>query len=147
MSKIIPKFNATYKRGHTVLDFKDAYDRYCRANFKEGDKLVITVKKYRKIRSTGAPGETGNQNGWYWDVVLPIISEWSGHTVDELHEIYKSLYAPKKRYLMKDGREVTIAKSTGDMDTLEFTEYVERIRADVGEQGVVIPDPVKVDVE
>lgn len=147
MAKIHPKFNATYKQGKTVLDFKETYDTYCRANFKEGDKLTIVVKKYRRIRSTGAEGEKGNQNGWYWGVVLPIISEWSGHTTDELDLIYKALYAPKKRYTMPSGKEVIIAKGGSEMDTLEFTKYVERIRADVGESGVVIPDPVKVHVE
>lgn len=147
MAKVHPKFNAKYTKGHTVLDHKEAYDKYCAANFKEGDRITVVVKKYRRIRSTGAPGEPGNQNGYYWGVVLPIISQETGHTVDELDLIYKELYAPKKRYTMKDGREVVIPKGGSQMDTLEFFEYVERIRADAGEMGIVIPDPQKVDTE
>jgi len=145
MAKIYPKFTATYKKGNTILDFKESYDKYCSANFKEGDRLNIVVKKYRRTRSTGAPGEKGNQNGYYWTVVLPIISQETGHTVDELHDIYKALYASKKRYTMPNGKEVIIAKSGSETDTQEFYEYVERIRADVAEAGIVIPDPQKVE--
>lgn len=143
MAKIHPKFNATYKKGNTVLDHKEAYDKYCQANFKEGDRITIVVKKYRRTRSTGAPGEKGNQNGYYWTVVLPIISQETGHTVDELHLIYKELYAPKKRYTMPNGKQVVIDKSGSETNTLEFYEYVERIRADAAEMGIVIPDPQK----
>ena len=145
MSKVHPKFSATYRKGQTVLDHKEPYQKYCSANFKEGDRLTIVVKKLRRIRSSGQAGEKGNQNGYYWGVVLAIISQETGHTVDELHEIYKAMFAPKKRYTMPSGNEVVIAKSTAEMDTLEFTEYVERIRADAGEMNITIPDPEKVE--
>ena len=145
MAKIHPKFNAKYTHGKTVLYNAEAYNKYCAANFKEGDRLSIVIKKYRRTRSTGASGEKGNQNGYYWGVVLPIISQETGHTVDELHDIYKALYAPKKRFAMPNGQEVVIARSGGETDTQEFYEYVERIRADAGEMGIVIPDPNKVE--
>lgn len=146
--KIVPKFNAVYTKGKVIFDFPDIWVNYCKAHFKEGDRLTVTPpKKYRKIRTSGQPGEDANANGYYWGVVLPIISDWTGHTVDELHEIYKAMFAPKKRYHMKNGREVVISKSTSEMDTLEFYEFIERIRAEVAQDGVVIPDPIKVDTQ
>lgn len=146
--KIVPKFNATYKNGKAVFDFPDIWQTYLKAHFKEGDRLIVTPpKKYRKPRTSGQPGEDANANGYYWGVVLPIISEWSGHTPDELHDIYKAMFAPKIRYTMPSGKVVVIAKSTADMDTFEFYEYIERIRAEVGQSGVVIPDPIKVDIQ
>jgi hypothetical protein len=146
MPNVVPTFNATFNgREAMQFDFPDIFWRYCMVNFQKGEKMLVTVKKYRKPRSTGKEWETGNQNGYYWSVVLPIISEWSGHTVDELHEIYKAMFCPKKRYKMKNGREVVINVGTSELNTVEFTEYVERIRAEVAQDGVVIPDPQKLD--
>lgn len=144
MSSIIPKFEFTVHKGVAILRTANIAETWLRANFKEGEHGYLTYGKVRRKRTQGAPGEKGNQNGYYWAVVLPTISDFTGHTPEELHEIYKHRFASRKRYTMKDGSTVIIPKSTASMDTLEFTAYIDRICAEAAEMGCVVPSPEKV---
>jgi hypothetical protein len=142
-----PTFEFTVRPDYGIeIRTKDIYDLYKKTNFKPGQKGYLSIRRMFKKRTSGQYGEQGNQNGYYWGAVLPIIAEHTGHTPEELHEIHKQMFCPKKRYLMKDGRSVTVSRSTADLNTVEFTEYLERIRAHWAQDGVVIPDPVKVEV-
>ena len=88
--------------------------------------------------------ETGirsfNQNSWYWGVVLKTISENYGHSAKELHEIYKRMFIPPK-FIKYKNREIKLPQSTSDLSKNDFGEYIERIRAEVASDGIVIPDP------
>lgn len=148
MTKLAPKFNATYRANRVSLDFPENYRRYCELNFKEGDRLVVTAKKMRRIRSTGAPGEKGNQNGWLHGVIIPMAAEDRGYDPEELKEEYIAAFAPKKKVRdLKTGNLKWRPKRTSEMDTLEFAEFCQRIIQEEAERGLVIPDPEKVDVE
>ena len=109
----------------------------CLARFKDGP-VEITVERKYATRSQ-------NQNRWYWSCVVGLVAEHTGYTPDEIHEIYKAKFIPKAM-AFADGNgevveEVVLGGSTTRMDTVQFSEYCERIRDWAASLGVVIPDP------
>ena len=101
--------------------------------FKEGDKISIEVTKWKNKR-------TLNQNSYYWGGVLTPIAVHTGHSPEELHEIFKRLFITPK-FVLYRGREIKMPKSTTDLSTEEFREYIERVRAEAGQMGTIIQSP------
>jgi len=93
----------------------------------------LTMKKWGKDRST-------RQNAYYWGIVMSLISKEVGHTAEELHEIFKKMFLPRK-VLVFEGKEYEVVPSTKQLTTKEFNEYLERIIVKASEMGIVIPDP------
>lgn len=117
-----------YKSGgklKTKLDYPIAYDRYIQDNFKSGDKIQINCWKWFKQRSDGKDPNRGNQNGYYWSVIIPAIVAETGMAPNEVHEELKAINNPVATTLSP---EITKGGSTKIMDTMEFEEYVERCR-------------------
>jgi hypothetical protein len=77
--------------------------------------------------------------GYYWGLVLKLISEHTGYDVNELHELFKRRFLkPVIKEVLGEEVEVwTIAES----DSLEFFDYVEDCRRVGAEMGVETPDP------
>lgn len=100
---------------------------------KEGENVIVSIKRRSKNR-------TLKQNAFYWAVVLPVIAEETGHTVNEVHEAYKRLFLPPK--LIEFGSmRFKEPGSTADLSTEDFWKYIEEIRAHAGtEFGLNIPD-------
>ena len=97
----------------------------------EGQRLVVKVS--RETRS-------GRQHRYYWGVVLKTIANANGDAVDYLHELFK------KEFLGQEcketfGRMVWKSRSTTSLDTQEFAEYIEQIRAFVADFGIFVPEP------
>ncbi len=128
-------FLAQIKQGKIVFKFRDYFDKYIKGTFKDDDLLDITVQAHQKKRSL-------DQNSYLWAEVYPVISESTGHTTHELHEIYKQMFLPKK-FTKYKGQTIQVYPSTTKLSTKEFTEYIERIRAEVAPDGIIIPDPEK----
>ena len=102
-----------------------------------GKRVYLTVQDDRPKRSN-------DQNEYYWGLCLKLISDHTGHTVDELHDIlkYKFLGAEEKTIA---GETVKILKSTTKLNTLQFEEYLGRIREWASTKlNVVIPLPNEV---
>ena len=73
---------------------------------------------YPKIRS-------GQQNKWYWSVIVPMISLEVGYLTDEeCHEDLKLKFNPKPSKL---DPEAVLGGSTTLLTTKEFSDYCERI--------------------
>lgn len=102
-------------------------------------ELEITVKRLRATRSL-------LQNKFYWGVVVQLLSEHTGYTPDEIHDLLKMQFIPK-RLAVCDGNgvihgEYVLGGSTREMNTIEFGEYMEAVRQWAAETlDVVIPDP------
>ncbi len=92
---------------------------------------VIKVERLKNSRSR-------QQNSYYWAVALKIISEATGHTEEELHEIFKKMFLPKIFKKLGD-KTVMISGSTTALSTDEFARYLDRIIAEVSEMGIAIP--------
>ena len=100
-------------------------------------EYVITIKKNRAIRSL-------SQNKYY-HAILKIIAIDTGHTHEQLHEICKKKFNGEAINFPKGGMEI-IGKSTSDLDTGEFTAYINRVKQwCIDEFEIVIPEPKDVD--
>ena len=130
MSRIDPVF-----RGHmnakrdVVLEDKQAYFIW-RCSFRDGQEIELILRKRRKKR-------TKNQNSYLWGIIYPIIMESSGYaTAEEVHDAMKMEFLRVHR----DGLPDTV-RSTTDLTTAEFSEYVDSIKRWASEfLGAYIPD-------
>lgn len=95
---------------------------------------VLSIDKEKKIRSP-------LQNRYYWGVFLPHLTE-TGYTVEELHELFKKMFLSKQKRLSKFGRRgIQVTRSTTELSTVEFEEYIDKIRAFALDYGYVMPYP------
>jgi hypothetical protein len=83
----------------------------------EGE-VEVTVKRW-------SPARSGNQNRYYWGVVIPIIEEATGYDGEELHEALKVKFI--QPWASKAG-DLTIYPSTARLDTAGFSEFIEKVR-------------------
>jgi hypothetical protein len=98
-------------------------------------RYVFEIKQFRKVRSVP-------QNKYYWGTVLEILSNETGHHKDEIHEILKKKFNPKVIVLKKTGEEFLIGGTTTEMETLEFENYLEKVRTwALSELDIYIPLP------
>ena len=125
-------FNATIRDGKLHIMDEKAFRRYL-FSFRDGENLKVTVWKRSSQRSLP-------QNAWYWGAVLPIIAEETGHSAEELHEIFKRMFLPPKTVRFR-GRDFRMPGSTKDCNVAEFHEYIEKVRAEASSMGIEIPDP------
>ncbi len=88
-------------------------------------------------------------NRYYWAVVVALLSEHTGYTPDETHELLKMQFIPKRLAFLDGNGEVkgefVVGGSTRKMTTAEFQSYIESIRVWAAQElSVVIPDPNEV---
>lgn len=103
-------------------------------------ELSIVIEKKHAVRSLAA-------NAYYWSGVVGAIAEYTGYTPEEVHELLKAKFLPKKLAIPDANGEVVteliIGQSTTKLNKLEFGEYIEAIRKWVGESlGLEIHDPL-----
>lgn len=103
---------------------------------KPGTSWEINFKRLCPQRST-------NQNRWYRGVILPMVAAAIGDDEDPVHEALIEKFSAY-RVRGKDKRfGLKIKKRTRNMDTAEFTEYVEKVRQWAASfLGIQIPDPI-----
>lgn len=126
------------KDGRLFIQNRRSFDEAV-ARLNPAWELEVTVKRLRATRSL-------LQNAYYWGVVVQLLSEHTGYTPDEMHDVLKAKFIPK-RLAVCDGNGVVVDEfvlggSTREMNTIEFGEYMETIREWAAETlDVVIPDP------
>ena len=81
-------------------------------------KIVFSVVYY--IRSP-------DQNSYYWTQVTAFALEFGWNTPEEAHEYFKGLFL-KKRYTLPNGQLCETIRSTTELTTVEFNDYVEQCR-------------------
>lgn len=103
----------------------------------DGQDVEIVIKKRKKKRSC-------NQNSYYWGVVLKLISDYSGHTEDELHDHFRARFlAVRTGDFMRWKMHSTTA-----LDTVQMEEYLAKIRQWASETlALYVPEPNEVDYE
>ena len=104
----------------------------------------VSIKEEKPIRSL-------NQNRYYWGVVLKVLALEFGYSAEEMHEISKQQFNQEHRWLkwqregIPQAREYSFGGSTKELDTAEFSEYVDLIRGwAASEFQINIPDPNEV---
>lgn len=105
------------------------------------DEVEVVLRKESKLRSL-------RQNRYYWAVVISELSAELGHSEDEMHEIFKTMFLTNEVDLVtKSGnKHFNITKSTTELTTAKMEVYLEKIRqfADL-ELGIYLPLPNEVD--
>ena len=109
----------------------------------EGKRVVLSVKLWRR-------GRTLKQNSFLWKVVNPFIVEMayeSGRvtTAEKIHEELKQRFGIKITELGLDGEPISYPKPTREYETIEMSDYVERVRAWCAELGWQLPFPREYD--
>lgn len=83
--------------------------------------------------SPSGKGRSNPQNSYYWGCMVQILSEETGYTPDEVHEIIKHKFLTERR-LYHGGKpnykvtELEYSRSTASLDTKEFEELMSKIR-------------------
>lgn len=98
----------------------------------EGQKVLVTVEKMHNKRSL-------NQNAYYW-VCIQVIADFTGHSPDEMHRLFKGLFLPRKEIEL-NGKKHLLAGSTTELTKGQFAEYMLRINAEASQMGLVLPSP------
>lgn len=100
--------------------------------------FAMKISRWKQPRSM-------NQNKYYWGVVIEGLAQHLGYESEELHDALRQKFL---RVQSLDHRLPPHAKSTTDLNTKEFEEYVDKIRrfADV-ELNYFIPLPNEVEYE
>ena len=121
-------------RGKLVLDDHSAYARQLATLANK--PVELTIKQKRSQRS-------GNQNRYWWGVVIPILSESLGYDKDEMHEALK--YKFLRLDAEPDSNGLVRMRGTSTLNTKEFTDLIEEVVTWAGaEFGCVIPLPNEV---
>ena len=131
-----PKFPAKVADGK--LQFSNPTVLFAHiGKFRPEDELEVTVEKRRLHRSN-------QQNRYYWGVVLNVIAKETGHSAEELHEIYKRMFLPRKTIKYKE-RDYPVPGTTTECDISDFHEYIERVRAEAASLGIIVPNPNEIE--
>ena len=94
--------------------------------------VVVEIKLDKATRSN-------QQNRYYWDIVVGLISECTGYEPDEVHEILKQEFLGKQLQL---GEKTFTLATTTNQTTLEFEDYLSKIRVWASKElGCYIPLP------
>jgi len=97
--------------------------------------IELTVGKPSKTRSN-------QENRYYWGVVIKILSDETGYSDNEMHDALRMLF------LLDRERKVPTLISTTSLSTVQFEEYMSKVRAWASSDlDVYIPEPNEVDFE
>jgi hypothetical protein len=79
------------------------------------------------------------QNRYYWGAVIGAIAESTGNSPEDLHLVLKDMFLPRK-FITLGAKEVEVRKTSADLSTEEFADYLRRIEAWAAtELGIAIP--------
>jgi hypothetical protein len=135
MERPIPIFSGYVEGGKLKLERREALDKYILTL--EGRRVEMILRAESEARSV-------KQNRYYWGVVVKMLAEYTGHDMDEMHEILKYKFNP--RSIDVEGKEVTIGATTRELTTKEFMDYNERIKVwAVTTLNLTIPNVGEVD--
>lgn len=93
---------------------------------------------------SGKSQRSSNQNRYYWSVPVQLISEQTGFSKDEVHELLKRKFLKDIRMVdTKNGyKEIELTKSTTDLDTKQMEDFLSQIRIWASEYlQCFIPEP------
>ena len=85
-------------------------------------------KKYKKVRSL-------EQNRLYRKI-LSVVSDETWHDIQDLHEKMRMKFL----YIPESWVQLAYCKSTSNLDTCEFTKYIENIKNFFAQFNIIIPD-------
>ena len=135
VTMVTPKFTADVKEGQPIFHDRRTFGKWMEGL--EGKRVTVVVEKLVKHRSTP-------QNAYYWGVCTKLISETSGYTPDEVHELLKQKFLRKSDPLSL-AIDFRRTGSTTELTTTEFENYLDSVKQFAAEFfGITMPDPNEV---
>lgn len=122
--------DANLSKRNGVVTMDKSFDLMC-SLLRNGE---YTVKIVRKTQP-----RTISQNSlmWMW---YKCMEEATGQRKEDFHDYYKTKFL--SRQVVIGGRWVTVFGSTTDLNTLQMTNYLEKVKADAAvEFGIMLPLP------
>ncbi len=115
-------FNGTIKEGKLFLDKAEQFKQHLHT-FPTGKRVEFSVEKLKHPR-------TGQQNRYYFGVVVKEIAQHTGHDSEQVHELLKQKFSPKCQMTvtLNPTSLEAIPTSTARLDTIAFVEYTEKCR-------------------
>jgi len=133
--KPIPRFTGVIKNSKLHLDDIESYNNYLLTL--EDKRVELVVKKEEIAR-------TNQQSRYLFGVVYEIISESTGYSKEEVHEMMKSIHL--KDHKEVNGKRYTVIRSTHDLTTIEMTEYIENCKRFASQElNLVIPESNRIE--
>jgi len=128
---------ATVRHGRLFIRHRRQFDELVR-RLDERWELEVSVRRLVANRSQQA-------NRYWWGVCVQLVSDHTGYTPEEVHELAKQMFIPKKLAVAKGNGEIVgefvMGGSTRSMNTAEFSAFVERFKQWAAtELDVYIPD-------
>ena len=122
------------------MDFKIRTETDKKAVCEYLGKLDISQREYAVKVAKKADKRTLSQNRLYY-LWLNCISAETGNDVEDLHEYFKLKFIGVRSRIIY-GENVVRTYSTTDLNTEEFTAYLDKVQrwANV-EQGIILPNP------
>lgn len=106
----------------------------------EGCDITITIEKTKRKRSNP-------QNQFYWGVVVVLITNYivdAGNvwTREDTHLCLRGMFLKTAVLVNESGECIERIRSTTELSTIEWEEYIEQIRAWAASSlGAIIPMP------
>lgn len=100
--------------GYRITDFELLLDFI---NKHPGKYFELTVQRKRSVK----------QNRVYW-MYVNELSKHTGFTSNEMHEVLKFKFLKAEKYDVETGEVFEYIRSTTDLSTKEFTDFIEQIR-------------------
>jgi hypothetical protein len=101
-------------------------------------ECIVRVERAHATRSSQA-------NRYWWGVCVALVSEHTGYTPEEVHDLAKQMFLPKHLAVTgKNGEmlgDFVIGGTTSSLNSVEFGEFVSKFKQWALEKlDVVIPE-------
>jgi len=120
-----PEFYGQINKGKMTLDYQEKFTNYLTSlQYKDKPaRIILTVKRWHKKRTSGQAYEKGNQNGYMFAVLLPPLCDHLGYFPLEMYHALEFCFC-------RTGGTDTLPKikKFKEMDTKEWEEKMEQIR-------------------
>lgn len=141
MGIIKPKFYGIMKGGKLILNDRDQFDLHLE-KYKDDTEMELTISRKYKKRTSGQSDEDTNFNGYYWGVIIRMVSDHMG----ELNDSYTDDLLQIETGNVKrsdSGKEIPLGHK--EMSGGEFAEYCSRCRIWASKElQLNIPEPNEV---
>lgn len=132
MTKLRPKHKCKIENGKLIIE------DWILKPYKDG-VYAISIKPFGEKEA-----RSNSQNAYYWGVIVNILSDETGYTSDEIHELLKFKFL--KSNISIKGKEYITTKSTTELTTIAAEEFFSNIRQWASiELGIYIPLPNEVE--
>lgn len=108
-------------------------------NLSDKKVFYVDIKMHRTVR-------TISQNRLYW-LYVGIVADETGNDKDTIHQYCLQTFIGSNKHIVF-GKEVFTSPTTTELNTKQFTDYVEQVRAWAQtELGINLPDPDSIYLE